>query len=108
MGSIKQYEVYWVKLDPTVGSEIKKTRPCVVISPDEMNSSLNTIIVASLSTKLKNYPTRVKTELKGTASWIALDQMRSIDKTRLYKRIDTIKTSIARQVRQIIRAMLVD
>ncbi len=108
MGSIKQYEIYWVKLDPTVGSEIKKTRPCVVISPDEMNSSLNTIIVAPLTTKFKSYPTRVKIELKGTSSWIVLDQLRTIDRTRLYKLIDTIKTSTAHQVRQIIRAMLVD
>lgn len=109
MGSIKQYEVYWVKLDPTVGSEIKKTRPCVVISPDEMNSYLNTIIVAPLTTKFKDYPTRVKTALKkGTPSWVILDQLRSIDRKRLYKRIGNLESLAIRKVKQVIQAMLVD
>jgi len=108
MGSIKQYEVYWVKLDPTVGSEIKKTRPCLVVSPDEMNRYLNTITVAPLTTKFKNYPTRVETQLKGTPSWIVLDQLRSIDRARLYERIGTINNLTIDKVKRVIRAMLVD
>ena len=108
MGSIKQYEVYWVKLGPTVGSEIKKTRPCLVVSPDEMNSYLNTITVAPLTTKFKDYPTRVKTELKGTPSWIVLDQLRSVDRGRLYQRVGTIKNLTIGKVKEVIRAMLVD
>ena len=108
MGSIKQYEVYWANLDPTVGSEIKKVRPCVVVSPDEMNKYLNTITIAPLTTKSKAYPTRVKTKMKGKASWIVLDQLRTIDRARLYEHMGSIDASTIQQVKQLIKAMLVD
>ena len=105
---IKQYEIYWVNLDPTVGNEIKKVRPCVVVSPDEMNKYLATITIAPLTTKSRNYPTRVKTYLAGKTSWIVLDQLRSIDRVRLYQRIGTIDTQTIGKVKQLIKAMLVD
>ena len=62
---VNQYDIYWIDLDPTRGSEIQKTRPCVIISPDEMNHNINTVIIAPLTSKSKNYPTRVKVELEG-------------------------------------------
>lgn len=105
---IKQYEVYWVNLDPTVGSEMKKVRPCVVVSPDEMNEYLTTITIAPLTTKSRNCPTRVKTHLAGKTSWSVLDQLRSIDRVRLYQRIGTIDTRTIGKVKQLSKAMLVD
>lgn len=108
MGGIKQYEVYWVNLDPTVGSEIKKVRPCVVVSPDEMNNYLNTITIAPLTTKSKAYPTRVKTQVAGKTGWIVLDQLRTIDRARLYQYMGNIDTSTIQQVKRLIKAMLVD
>ena len=108
MGSIKQYEVYWVNLDPTIGSEIKKVRPCVVVSPNEMNKYLNTITIAPLTTKSKAYPTRVKTQVAGKMSWIVLDQLRTIDRARFYQPMGHIDASTIQQVKQLIKAMLVD
>ncbi|XWN34709.1 MAG: type II toxin-antitoxin system PemK/MazF family toxin [Roseivirga sp.] len=105
---IQQYQVYWVKLDPTVGSEIKKTRPCVVVSPDEMNRYLSTIIVAPLTTKSKNYPTRVQVDIDSKQGWIVLDQLRSIDRARLYKLIGTLEVHTIKEVKQLIKHMLVD
>jgi len=105
---IKQYQVYWVKLDPTIGYEIKKTRPCVVVSPDEMNRYLSTIIVAPLTTKSKNYPTRVQVDVDSKQGWIVLEQLRSIDKTRLYKLIGTLDIPTIKEVKQLIKHMLVD
>ena len=82
---IKQYQIILANLDPTVGSEIKKTRPCVVISPDEMNKHLRTIIIAPMTTSSKNYPTRVEIKHDNKIGWIVLDQIRTIDKQRIIK-----------------------
>ena len=76
---LKQYEVYWINLDPTVGGEMKKTRPCVIISPDEMNFYLKTILVAPLTSTINDIPFRLKISLNGKLSMIALDQIRAID-----------------------------
>ena len=91
-----RYEVYLVNLDPTIGSEIKKTRPCVIISPNEMNRNISTIIVAPLTSAERNYPTRVNSVIQGRNGQIVLDQIRTVDKKRLVKKIDTInkKTQI--------------
>jgi mRNA interferase MazF len=105
---IKQYQIYWTKLDPTVGSEIKKVRPCLIVSPDEMNRYLSTILIAPLTTKSKNYPTRVKMSVMGKTSWVILDQLRSIDRMRLYQLIGNIDAQAVSKVKQIIKAMLVD
>lgn len=87
---VKRFEVYLVKLDPTVGSEIQKTRPSLVVSPDEMNRFLSTIIVAPMTTKGRPYPTRVPCKFKGKRGYVVLDQIRTVDKSRLLKRVGRI------------------
>lgn len=87
---IKRFEVYLINLDPTIGSEIKKTRPCVVVSPDEMNLYIKTVIIAPMTTKEKQYPTRVGCQLQGKQGQIVLDQIRTVDKLRLVKKIGQI------------------
>jgi mRNA interferase MazF len=85
-----RFDVYLTNLDPTVGSEIQKTRPCLVISPDEMNTHIRTVIVAPTTTVGKDYPTRVSCTFKKKKGQIVLDQIRTIDKTRLVKKLGTI------------------
>jgi mRNA interferase MazF len=87
---VNRFDVYMINLDPTVGSEIKKTRPCLVISPDEMNRNIRTVIVAPMTSAHKDYPTRVSCTFKKKQGQIVLDQIRTIDKTRLVKRLGTI------------------
>lgn len=84
---VKRFDVFLVNLDPTVGSEIQKTRPCVVISPDEMNRYIATVIVAPMTTKGQPYPTRVASQFQGKEGQIVLDQIRTVDKTRLVKQL---------------------
>ena len=87
MAMVKRFEVYLVRLDPTLGSEIQKTRPCAVISPDEMNRHIQTVIVAPMTTKGKKYPTRIECKFKRKQGQIVLDQIRTVDKTRLVKKL---------------------
>jgi len=87
---INRFDVYLINLDPTMGSEIQKTRPCLIISPDEMNRHIRTVIVAPMTTAGKDYPTRVKCKFKKKKGQIVLDQIRTIDKTRLLRKIDKI------------------
>ena len=87
---VERFDVFLVNLDPTVGSEIQKTRPCVVISPDEMNRNIATVIVAPMTTKGKAYPTRVVCRFQAKDGQIVLDQIRTIDKTRLVKKLGQI------------------
>jgi mRNA interferase MazF len=89
--AVERAEVYLVNLDPTVGSEIKKTRPCVVISPDEMNRHLRTVIVAPLTSRGRFYPTRVRCRFDGRDGLIVLDQIRTVDVTRLVKKVGRIE-----------------
>ncbi len=84
---VKRFEVYLVNLDPTVGSEIKKTRPCLIVSPDEMNRHLATAIIAPVTTKGRNYPTRVLCKFQGKSGQVVLDQLRTVDKKRLVKKL---------------------
>lgn len=105
---ISQYEVYLINLDPTVGHEIKKTRPCLVISPDEMNNNIDTVIIAPMTTKSHNYPTRVLFDFNGIDNWIVLDQIRTIDKIRLIKKLGKISQDEIDEVKRIIKEMLVD
>jgi len=95
---VKRFEVYLVNLDPTIGGEIQKTRPCLVISPDEMNLSLSTFIVAPMTTKSHNYPTRINCSFKGKEGQIVLDQIRTVDRIRLVKRMGFIDPDIQQQV----------
>jgi mRNA interferase MazF len=100
-----QYSIVLVNLDPTIGSEIKKTRPCVIISPNEMNFNINTIIIAPMTSKSRNYPTRVKVDEN---SYIVLDQIRIIDKQRIIKKLGELDIEIILKIKQIIKEMLVD
>ena len=102
---IKRFEIYFISLDPTIGSEIKKSRPCVVISPDEMNRSLNTVIIAPLTSAIKKYPTRIGCTVAGKSGQIALDQLRTIDKARLSKKVAMLDADTADGVLDILRAL---
>ncbi len=104
---LNQYQVYWINLDPTVGSEIKKTRPCVIISPNEINSFLRTIIVAPITSTVNNIPFRVKINLNGKTNMIALDQMRAIDRVRISSYITKLSDTSIKSIKSIINEMLV-
>ena len=105
---VKQYDIFLVCLDPTVGCEIKKTRPCIVISPDEINKNISTVIIAPMTTKSHSYPTRIPIRLKGKAGWIVLDQIRTIDKKRLIKKLAAAHKSAIGRIKSVIKEMLVD
>jgi len=105
---ISQYTIYLVNLDPTIGHEIKKTRPCLVISPDEMNHNIQTVIIAPMTTKSHKYPTRVPVTVQNKKGWIVLDQIRTIDNQRLIKKIGKINSKTIQHVKSIIKEMLVD
>ena len=87
---LKQYQVVLVNLDPTIGSEMKKTRPCVIISPNEMNRYLQTIVIAPMTSTSKTYPTRIQIKHTKIKGWIVLDQIRTIDRLRIIKVLDTL------------------
>lgn len=105
---VSQYEVFLINLDPTVGHEIKKTRPCLIISPDEMNAYISTVIVAPMTTASRHYPTRVKTTFNRKQGYIVLDQIRTVDKARLVKKLGKINADAISAVKSVIREMLVD
>jgi mRNA interferase MazF len=102
---ISRFEVHLVKLDPTVGSEIRKTRPCLVISPNELNRFSKTLIVAPMTTKGKTYPTRVACRFGGKEGLVVLDQIRSVDRTRLFKRLGRIDRKTAAHVLDVLQEM---
>lgn len=100
-------EIWLIALDPSRGSEIKKTRPCLVVSPNEMNESLQTALVAPMTTTLRNYPTRVNMVFRGKAGQVALDQLRAIDRQRLVRRLGTITSRAAHEVSSVLVEMFV-
>ncbi len=108
MEQITQYDIVLVNLDPTIGSEINKTRPCVVLSPNEMNRHLQTIIVAPITSNLKSYPTRVEIRHKNTKGRIAIDQIRTIDRARIVKRFETLTAKEVEKVKNVLRETFVD
>ncbi|MBD3808923.1 MAG: type II toxin-antitoxin system PemK/MazF family toxin [Sulfuricurvum sp.] len=103
--SYAQYSIILVNLDPTIGSEIQKTRPCVIISPDEMNQSIRTLLIAPMTSTIKCYPSRIIIDKKSS---IALDQIHCIDKSRVIKIIGIIPTSSIIQLKTALKEMLVD
>ncbi len=105
---INQYDVFLVGLDPTIGHEIKKSRPCIIISPNELNKNISTVIIAPMTTKSHPYPTRVPIKFKGKDGWILLDQIRTIDKKRLIKKLGKIEHNTITQIKSVIKEMLVD
>jgi mRNA interferase MazF len=104
---MKQYDIYWVTLDPTIGAEIKKTRPCIIISPDEMNYYLKTILIAPITSTIKNIPFRVKFYLDKKPNMIVLDQIRAVDKVRLHKKIAVADIQTIEKIKDILNEMLV-
>lgn len=100
-----RFEVYYVNLEPTVGSEIKKTRPCVIISPNEMNYNISTVIIAPITSKLRNYPTRISCKVEGKQGQIVLDQIRTVDKIRLVKKIDNLNKATQNKVLNVLKEM---
>ena len=103
-----QYQIVLINLDPTIGSEIKKTRPCVIISPDEMNTHLRTIIVAPMTTTSKKYPTRIEVKHEGKIGWIVIDQIRTIDKQRIIKILGRLSKPEVKEVKSVIKETFVD
>lgn len=105
---INQYDIVLVDLNPTLGSEMKKTRPCIVISPNEMNKFLRTIVIAPMTTSSKKYPTRVKIKHNEKIGWIALDQVRTIDKQRVVKTLGLMSSPEVKSVKLVIKETFVD
>ena len=97
-----------VNLDPTMGSEIKKTRPCVVISPDEMNKNLRTVTIAPMTSSSRPYPTRVEVNQSGQSGWIVLDQIRTVDKLRIVKKFESLTEREIRSCKRVIKETFVD
>jgi len=95
---VRRFEVYLVNLDPTGGSEIKKTRPCVVISPDEMNCNLRTVILAPMTTAGRQYPSRVPCTFQAKRGWLVLDQIRTVDQGRLVQKLGIIEEDTKRNL----------
>jgi mRNA interferase MazF len=95
---VKRFDVFLINLDPIIGSEIKKTRPCLVISPDELNRHINTVIIAPMTTQGRPYPSRVACKFQGKQGQIVLDQLRTVDKTRLVKKLGRLEVKIQTQV----------
>lgn len=105
---LNQYQIILVNLDPTIGHEIKKTRPCVVISPNEMNQFLETIVIAPMTSASKTYPSRVRVNHKGKTGWIVLDQLRSIDRQRIIKAYEILTEKEIIKVKEVIKELYVD
>ena len=105
---IRQYDIVLVNLDPTIGSEMKKIRPCVVISPNEMNKYLQSIVIAPLTSSSKPYPTRVEIKQEKSKGWIVLDQVRTIDRTRIIRKLDILSDKIIKKIKAVIRETYVD
>lgn len=102
---ISRFDVLLVSLEPTVGSEIRKTRPCLVVSPDEMNHSIATVIVAPMTTKGRDYPTRIPCTFKGKKGRIVLDQLHAIDKARVVSRLGAIHAKTGAAVLALLAEM---
>lgn len=102
---VSRFDVYLVNLDPTVGSEIKKIRPCLIISPDEMNRHIRTVIVAPMTTAGKEYPTRISCTFKKKKGQIVIDQIRTIDKSRLIKSLGTIDSNTQLEVIAVLQRL---
>jgi mRNA interferase MazF len=105
---INQYDIFWVDLNPTIGHEIKKVRPCVVISPNEMNLNIDTVIIAPMTTRSRNYPTRIEIDFEKKIGWIVIDQIRAIDKIRLKENAGHLREIEIIKVKNILKEMLVD
>lgn len=102
---VNRFDVYLINLDPTIGSEIQKTRPCVIISPDEMNRHIHTVIVAPMITAGREYPTRIKCEFKEKKGHVVVDQIRTIDKKRLIKKLGSLDSETQSKVISVLQRL---
>lgn len=102
---VKRFDVYLINLDPTLGVEIKQTRPCLVISPDEINRHINTVIIAPMTTKGRAYPSRVDCKFQGKQGQVVLDQIRTVDKVRLVKKLGRVDAKTQSEVLAILNEM---
>ena len=100
-----RFDVFLISLDPTRGGEIRKTRPCLIISPDEMNDHIRTVIVAPMTTKGRPYPSRVPCTFQGKHGQVVLDQIRTVDKTRLVRRLGAISVGVQNKVLDALQEM---
>jgi|SRR5688572_31854217 len=105
---LHQYQIVIVNLDPTIGSEIRKTRPCVIVSPDEMNRHLQTITVCPITTTSKKYPTRIAINVLRKASWIVVDQIRTLDRNRIVKTLGHLNQNKIIEIKAVIKETFVD
>jgi mRNA interferase MazF len=102
---IKRFDVYLVNLDPTIGTEIQRTRPCLVISPNEMNRHLRTVVIAPMTTQRRSYPTRVACRFQGRTGEVVIDQIRTVDRTRLFKRLGRLNPATSKDVLRVLQEM---
>jgi len=105
---LKQYQIVLVNLDPTIGSEVKKSRPCVIFSPNEMNKYLQTIVIAPITSSSKNYPTRVEIKGNTTQGWVMIDQIRTVDRRRISKIFGELSEKEIQNVKNIIKETFID
>lgn len=108
MVTINRFDVFLITLDPTQGHEINKTRPCLVISPNEINENLRTIIIAPMTTKGNNYPTRIDVDFLGKQGQVVLDQLRTVDRTRLVKKLGVIASGEAKTVLDVLQRLFAE
>ncbi len=108
MEQVNQYDIVLVNLDPTIGSEMKKTRPCIVLSPNEMNKYLQTIVIAPITISSKPYPTRIELRHRETKGWVAIDQIRTIDRARVITRFQSLTELEIEKVKKVIKETFVD
>lgn len=102
---VRRFDVFLVNLDPTIGVEIQKTRPCVVVSPDELNGTVQTAIIAPMTTKGHPYPTRVACRFKGKRGYVVLDQIRTVDQSRLFKKLGRLEEAASLQVLKVLQEL---
>jgi mRNA interferase MazF len=105
---VKQYQIVLVNLDPTLGSEIQKTRPYVIVSPNEINDNLRTVVIAPMTSASRKYPTRVKVKHNNQEGWVVIDQIRTIDKIRVVKKFGSLTEKEIRECKRVIRETFVD
>jgi mRNA interferase MazF len=105
---VKQYEIYWVSFDPTQGREIKKTRPCLIISPIESNAHLQTVLIAPITSTIRNFPMRMNIIVKGKKGQVAIDQIRCVDKTRLGQKMDQLRKNETNEFKERLKEYLLD
>jgi mRNA interferase MazF len=105
---VKQYQIVLVNLDPTLGIEIQKTRPCVIVSPNEINDNLRTVVIAPMTSASRKYPTRVKVKHNNQEGWVVIDQIRIIDKIRVVKKFGSLSEKEIRECKRVIRETFVD